>query len=290
MPRATCMHREVGAVGALGVAHVHHFDEGVDVGGAHIALRVGGRVRGVVAARQLARIVADLLHLHQRRARARGPPRAEGDGLAAVRLGARIAAGGVLVGEVLGDDAQPRGLHRPCRGRRCRAPCFMSMAKPPAAAVRDRRPLAERRAEHAEVVFQRSLTSICAVSVSATLVSSTSSCTALPSGARSPAAPCGGGVVRRRCRPGASGWCAPASPRRRQRGVERQQVARLPARRVGIGDVLRQHGGAAVQPGHPPFGQVEQSDLAGSTCPVCSREAGPSPAARGRATASPADG
>ena len=73
--------------------------------------------------------------------------------------------------------------------------------------------IAQRRAVHAEVLFHSSLTSVCAVSVSATLVSSTSSCTALPSGARSPATVSGAGNACRRAGEVHADRCASA-PRR----------------------------------------------------------------------------
>ena len=111
--------------------------------------------------------------------------------------------------------------------------------------------------------FHRSLTSMCAESVSATFFSSTSSRTVLPSGERSPVEHLQRGVVHR----GAAKVQRIGQHRRHlglcQRGTEGLQVARAPARGVGIGDVVGQHGGTAVQVGHPTFDEVEESDAGG---------------------------
>jgi hypothetical protein len=43
-------------------------------------------------------------------------------------------------------------------------------------------------------------------------------------------------------------------PIRKRGGAERRKIARPPARRVGIGDILRQHGLPPVDPAEPAAG------------------------------------
>ena len=102
---------QIGLVGAVGLAHVGHFDQHVDVGHLDVALVVGGLVAGLELDREVA----------CRRGRSSAtstsePPvgavelGGEADGLAAIGIGAGRVAGRLGVGEVFRNDAQPLRL------------------------------------------------------------------------------------------------------------------------------------------------------------------------------------
>jgi hypothetical protein len=105
------------ALTALRLLHVHHLNEAVDVRRAHIASRIGGWMRRVVAQRKVRVVPAYFAQLHERGAGCAVHLRAKFDGLAPVGISPRRAAGCILVGEVLGDDAEACGLDlHPTRG------------------------------------------------------------------------------------------------------------------------------------------------------------------------------
>src|SRR5690242_9144086 len=101
---------DVGFVAALRLVHVHHLDEGIDVGHEHVALRVGGGMGGVVAPLELALAGHDVRHLDDVGADRLVEHALEGDDLAPIRLAARRLRTRFRVREILGDDAQPRAL------------------------------------------------------------------------------------------------------------------------------------------------------------------------------------
>src|ERR1700761_8414561 len=80
---------KIGVVGALGLVHVHDFDEAVDVWQFHIARGVRRWVRWIVALRKVALVLANLLPLNRVSPKLLIELILERDGLAAVGLRAR---------------------------------------------------------------------------------------------------------------------------------------------------------------------------------------------------------
>ncbi len=101
---------EIGFIGAIGLAHVGHFEQQIDIGQLDVALVVRRRIARQMFGPEGRRIDADRLDRDEIFAAGAVERALESDGFARIRVGARGRAGRLRIGDIFRDDAQPRRL------------------------------------------------------------------------------------------------------------------------------------------------------------------------------------